>query len=73
MEIFTIKTNNKKDSLKIKKVLKELNDTEITIEKSKNPASVKSLKEFQERIQKARASVANGNFLTDEEFENIII
>ena len=72
MEVYTITIDKKEDSLKLKKVLKELISARVTVSKenTKNPANVRSLQEFQKRINKSRKSVASGKFLTDEEFEN---
>jgi len=71
METYTITIDKKEDSLKLKKVLKELISAKVTVSKENtaNPAKVNSLREFQERIKKSRKSVAAGEFLTDEEFE----
>ncbi len=71
METFTIKVHNNKEAIKLRNFLQELNNIEFSISKKnhENPANVKSLKEFQSRITKARKSVSEGKFMYDEELE----
>ena len=74
MTIYTIKVDKFSESKKLDLFLKKLSSIQVSVMKDvpKNPASITSIEEFQQRIENARKSVKYGKIVKDEELDNLV-
>jgi len=70
MQRYIITVKNSQQAECLQHFVEGLEGVTMSISRLKNPAYCRNLHEFRYRIRKARQAVANGEFLTDEQFEN---